>query len=232
MKPATDDGLAPVKLVRGSWLLERAKDAPPRPSTDEERAKLRMPAGRSSNGTSRTRCSRRRRRRRCREDTAAVDFAAAIPWISRTAPQAHLHLARLADARSPRPARRAARQVRRCRGEERSCFRDEDEVAGSCCFPCCPGHPTLVYMLGLAVLCGQQCCERATAFPSGEFMAFYDFASLHQKDPETGGRTGEEKTAFDSALGTMGTWYAHDKATTVALDVFPAGWDSATPSRR
>ena len=71
--------------------------------------------------------------------------------------------------------------------------------------------------------------ERAAAFPSGEFMAFYDFASLHQKDPETGGRTGEEKTAFDSALGTMGTWYAHDKATTVALDVFPAGWDSTTP---
>ena len=68
-----------------------------------------------------------------------------------------------------------------------------------------------------------------TAFPSGEFMAFYDFASLHQKDPETGGRTGEEKTAFDSALGTMGTWYAHDKATTVALDVFPAGWESTTP---
>ena len=78
-------------------------------------------------------------------------------------------------------------------------------------------------------LAGQQCCDRSAAFPSGEFMAFYDFASLHQKDPETGGRTGEEKTAFDSALGTMGTWYAHDKATTVALDVFPAGWDSTTP---
>ena len=73
------------------------------------------------------------------------------------------------------------------------------------------------------------CCDRAAAFPSGEFMAFYDFASLHQKDPETGGRTGEEKTAFDSALGTMGTWYAHDKTTTVALDVFPAGWESTTP---
>ena len=46
---------------------------------------------------------------------------------------------------------------------------------------------------------------------------------------QTGGRTGEEKTAFDSALGTMGTWYAHDKTTTVALDVFPAGWESTTP---
>ena len=30
-------------------------------------------------------------------------------------------------------------------------------------------------------------------------------------------------------VGTMGTWYAHDKATTVALDVFPAGWGSTTP---
>ena len=42
MRPATDDGLAPVKLVRGSWLLNRAKQLR-HASTDEERAKLRMP---------------------------------------------------------------------------------------------------------------------------------------------------------------------------------------------
>ena len=42
MKPAGDDGLAPVKLVRGSWLLKRASMLR-HASTDEERAKLRMP---------------------------------------------------------------------------------------------------------------------------------------------------------------------------------------------
>ena len=45
MKPATDDGLAPVKLVRGSWLLKRARRLRWASfwGNDEERAKLRMP---------------------------------------------------------------------------------------------------------------------------------------------------------------------------------------------
>ena len=42
MEPATDDGLAPVKLVRGSWLLKRARKLR-HASTEEERAKLRVP---------------------------------------------------------------------------------------------------------------------------------------------------------------------------------------------
>ena len=86
---------------------------------------------------------------------------------------------------------------------ERSFFRKGDNM---CCFviccPCCPGADTPWHTCWGLPIFGQQWCERMTAFPSGEFMAFYDFASLHQKDPETGGRTGEEKTAFDSALGS------------------------------
>ena len=57
-------------------------------------------------------------------------------------------------------------------------------------------------------------------------MVFYDYASLHQKDPATGERTSNEQAAFAAALETMGTWYAHQLATTYALDVLPPGWDT------
>ena len=59
-------------------------------------------------------------------------------------------------------------------------------------------------------------------------MVFYDYASLPQKDEE-GKRTEAEGAAFGSALDTMGTWYAHKLATTVALDEVPKGWPTATP---
>ena len=99
----------------------------------------------------------------------------------------------------------------------------------ACCCPCCPVlFQPWNTCFGLPCA-GQQCCARAQALPRGEFMVFYDFASLHQKDPESGGRTDGERAAFGSALNTMGTWYAHNLTTTVALDVLPAGWESTTP---
>ena len=106
-----------------------------------------------------------------------------------------------------------------CRGGGEWCF-------FFCCFclpGCCPGYAPF----GLPCT-GQRCCESACAFPGGEFMVFYDYASLPQKDEE-GKRTEAEGAAFGSALETMGTWYAHKLATTVALDEVPKGWPTATP---
>ena len=79
---------------------------------------------------------------------------------------------------------------------ERRCCRDGDEVKdfvrAACLCPCCPDFCTIGTFWGLPYF-GQQCCAKATSFPRGEFAAFYDFTSLHQRDPETGGRTDDEK---------------------------------------
>ena len=80
-------------------------------------------------------------------------------------------------------------------------------------------------------MAGQRCCDTRFAFPGGEFMVFYDYASLHQKDPK-GERTEDEKAAFGAALSAMGTWYAHALTTTVALDKLPAGWETTAYSDR
>ncbi len=49
------------------------------------------------------------------------------------------------------------------------------------------------------------------------------WGSLHQKDAD-GQRTAPEKAAFDTALKTMGMWYAHKLTTTVILSELPPGW--------
>ena len=58
----------------------------------------------------------------------------------------------------------------------------------------------------------ERCCQAAASFPPGEFMVFWDFASLHQKDAD-GKRTPDEATAFGAALSGMQVWYAHPLAT-------------------
>ena len=234
MEPATDDGLAPVKLVRGSWLLKRARKLR-HARTDEERAKLRMP--------------RRQELERDEPDALLSPEEAAKmprghygypPWIRNPCccpePYERRPLKLISISHGwltpdhPDPLGEQLVKFADVVARERSFFRNGDNMCVFLiCCPCCPGCVAPWCTCWGLPCVGQKCCERAAAFPSGEFMAFYDFASLHQKDPETGGRTGEEKTAFDSALGTMGTWYAHAKATTVALDVFPPGWDSTTP---
>jgi hypothetical protein len=109
------------------------------------------------------------------------------------------------------------------------CCRSGMEVCLFCffhiCCPCCPCCVPFGSCFGLPCY-GQQCCAAAAAFPPGEFMVFYDYASLHQKDPATGTRTDEESAAFGAALETMGTWYAHALSTTYALDVLPPGWET------
>ena len=236
MEPASGDGLAPVKLVRGSWLLKRAKKLRAA-RTDEERAKLRVP----------------RRQELEQEEPHALLTPAEVAAMPRghagyrcekrnpcccpePAEERPLKLISISHAwltpDHPDPLGEQLVNFADVVARERRCCRDGDEVKdfvrAACLCPCCPDFCTIGTFWGLPYF-GQQCCAKATSFPRGEFMAFYDFASLHQKDPETGGRTGEEKTAFDSALDTMGTWYAHSLATTVALDVFPAGWDATTP---
>ena len=49
------------------------------------------------------------------------------------------------------------------------------------------------------------------------------WGSLHQKDAD-GKRTEPEQAAFDIALETMNTWYAHRLTTTVILSELPPGW--------
>ena len=49
------------------------------------------------------------------------------------------------------------------------------------------------------------------------------WGSLHQKDAD-GQRTKPEQAAFDTALKTMNTWYAHRLTTTVILSELPPGW--------
>ena len=52
------------------------------------------------------------------------------------------------------------------------------------------------------------------------------WGSLHQKDAD-GQRTKPEQAAFDTALKTMNTWYAHRLTTTVILSELPPGWPPA-----
>ena len=52
--PLGDGGIAPVKLLSSKWIKDRAAKLKAA-TTDEERRKLRLPAGRTSNGTSRRR---------------------------------------------------------------------------------------------------------------------------------------------------------------------------------
>ena len=57
-------------------------------------------------------------------------------------------------------------------------------------------------------------------------MPFHDarsWGSLHQKGAD-GKRKEPEKAAFDTALETMGIWYAHRLTTTVILSELPPGW--------
>lgn len=61
-------------------------------------------------------------------------------------------------------------------------------------------------------------------------MVFYDFASIHQKDPVTNKRTDEENKIFKVALKSVNKLYAHRLATTYALDVLPRQWrETKTP---
>ena len=75
---------------------------------------------------------------------------------------------------------------------------------------------------------GQQCGRTAQQFPSGEFAVFYDYCSLMQKD-EHGERSAMEAAAFSTALQSMGIWYAHRLTTTYAMSTMPAGWEHVTP---
>ena len=238
MEPPADGGLAPVKLVRGSWLLKRAK-ALRAARTDEERAKLRVP----------------RRQDLELEEPRALLSPAEVAAMPRGHAGGHNCDYRNACCCCPGDERRPLRLISISHGwltpdhpdplgeqlinfadvvaRERSCFRNGDEVQTfvvcACCFPCCPVVWQPWHTCFGLPCAGQQCCARAQALPRGEFVVFYDFASLHQKDPESGGRTDGERAAFGSALNTMGTWYAHNLTTTVAVDVLPAGWESTTP---
>ena len=60
---------------------------------------------------------------------------------------------------------------------------------------------------------GQQCGRTAQQFASGEFAVFYDFCSLMQKDGH-GERSTVEAAAFSTALESMGLWYAAHTAST------------------
>ena len=58
------------------------------------------------------------------------------------------------------------------------------------------------------------------------YVPFHDarsWGSLHQKGAD-GKRKEPEKAAFDTALETMGIWYAHRLTTTVILSELPPGW--------
>ena len=231
-------GLEPVKLVRGSWLLERAKLLRAA-RTGEERARLRVP--------------------RRQELERVAPHALLTPLQAEEMPRGHVGefcLLNGLGAALRRPLKLKSRSPLKLiaishawltpehpdpLGEqliafadtihrERRCCRSGGEVCfffflHLCCpcIPCCPPSGTC---FGVPWW-GQQCCESASAFPSGEFMVFYDYASLHQKDPATGdARSDAESTAFAAALETMGTWYAHRLSTTYALDVVPPGWET------
>ena len=57
------------------------------------------------------------------------------------------------------------------------------------------------------------------------------YGSLPQKDAD-GKRSETEQAAFSSALATMGSWYAHQDATTFSMTQLPAGWDATPYSER
>ena len=120
-------------------------------------------------------------------------------------PQAHLHLARLADARSPRPARRAARQVRRCRGEGAELL---PQLAGrlvcvrACIFPCtrCGPHPGV--HAGAAVSASSAANGLRPSLLASLWPSTISPVCIKKIRRRAGGRARRRR---DSALGTMGT---------------------------
>jgi len=225
LEPRVAGGLEPVKLVRGSWLVRRAwriKCA----CTEEERSRLRvprrqdlerdepdslltpqqaaaMPRGHSGAAFC---CYYREQEHRQPLKLVAISHA----WLTPEHPDPRgEQLVAFADA--------VAREKRCCRN-------GLDVFAFICCLPC-GGLIPFGFCYGVPCF-GQRCFEPMGAFPGGEFMVFYDYASLHQRDPVAGERSDDERAAFGAALDTMGTWYAHKLATTYALDNLPAGWET------
>ena len=95
-----------------------------------------------------------------------------------------------------------------------------------CCYPLTVGMPQGCACCCIPV-CGQGWCKSLRSWPRGEAGVFYDFGSLPQKDAD-GKRSPAEAEAFSVALQTMGSWYAHQDATTFSMTRLPPGWD-ATP---
>lgn len=242
LQPRSEDGLEPVKLVRGSWLLERAKLLRAA-STEQEKAQLRMPR-------------RQELERVAPHALLTPKQAAAIPrghvgqqptdhycpCCESEAYQARKPLKLIAISHAwltpehPDPLGEQLVAFADVVARERRCCRDIGEVCAFVTFHlCCPWYSAICPPWGTYYglpLYGQQCCDSAGAFPSGEFMVFYDYASLHQKDPDTGEKSEAEIAAFAAALNTMGTWYAHKLSSTFALDVLPPGWGTTPYSER
>jgi len=99
-----------------------------------------------------------------------------------------------------------------------------------CCCPCLVGL-TEGCACGCVPFSEQGCCRSDKSFPRGEAAVFYDFASLAQKD-DRGERTDEERAAFDKALETMGSWYAHRLTTTFSMSMLPEGYGAVPYEER
>ena len=78
---------------------------------------------------------------------------------------------------------------------------------------------------------GQQCCTPDNAFASGEFGVFYDWCSLMQKDA-LGHRTPKEEASFKTALHLMGVWYGHALTSTFIMSELPEGWPKSAKTAR
>ena len=193
-----DGSLVPVRLVRGSWLLRRAEELR-RARTDAERRQLAVP---------------RRQELEDREPHAFLSAAEvrALPRGRAFITAAPLRLIAISHMwltkDHPDPL-----------GQQLVAFADEVRRQQS------PLHHTTFFALRLvarALLCMRL---PVTVFPDGEFAVFYDFVSLHQKDPHTGERTPSESHAFQRALDRMGSFYASPLTSTYCLARLPPGWD-------
>ena len=203
---------APVKLLSGKWLLARAEQI--RKALPDERPMLKLP------------------RRQDLQDEAflTMEQVMNLPQHS-THPNAPLRIVSISHCwltpEHPDPC-----------GEQLLNFADamkRQQAQGKCssgeaCCDCSFGGFWFSMCTGTICRC---CCDVSHPpcvvwrwFPSGEFAVFYDYCSLHQKNPVDKLRTEDEQEAFGLALSKMGSWYAHLHLTTVCLSRLPEGWES------
>jgi hypothetical protein len=217
----------PVRLLRGSWLLERAS-ALRRAQTAEDRRDLVL------------------RRRQVLERVSPRAFLSAaevraLPLGHSGTPfetclpiapdERHVRIVSISHgwltAEHPDPHGQALVALAEQIGHERACCPGEASGCSACASAVLCGGLMHGCVCGVS-MGGQACCRTHTQFPPGEFAVFYDFCSLPQKDEE-GQRTPSEAANFAAALATMGVWYAHRHLTTYAMHELAPGWDGVVP---
>lgn len=208
-----DFGMPPVRLVKLSWLLERARQVR-RAKSDEERRGLALP----------------RRQELERQEPGAFfppeEAESLVEHAFIRSKMDYAHPLRIVSVsygwltpEHPDPLGEQLLNVEKKvlelrHGRLGSFLHRAGEALGltGCLGGCIPRHKR---------------GGRSRLLPAEEFGVFWDWMSLPQKDGQ-GNRTPEEKACFQAALQRMGTWYGHVNTTTIILSTLPPDWPKRT----